>query len=141
MWKAWTLLFLLSAAAWTQEAQLEGVAVDLATGEPLGGVQVRVFSIPGDTESRAYGALSDRAGRFSIGRMEAGTYVCLGEKTGYVAMRKSANAFPNVTVKAGEHKADLKLELMPRATINGRVLDENGESPWRAARVGAPLLI
>jgi hypothetical protein len=128
MWKAWTLLLLLSAAAWTQEAQVDGLAVDLATGEPLAGVQVRVFSIPGDTESRAYGALSDRAGRFSIGRMQAGTYVCLGEKGGYVAMRKNANSFPNVTIKAGEHKTALELELMPRSILSGRVLDENGDA-------------
>jgi hypothetical protein len=127
VWKAWTLLLLVSAAAWTQEAQLEGLAVDLSTGEPLAGVQVRLFSIPGDTESRAYGALSDRGGRFSIGRMQAGTYVCLGEKSGYVAMRKNGSAFPNVTVKAGEHQTGFKLELMPRSTISGRVLDENGD--------------
>jgi hypothetical protein len=101
--------------------------VDLATGKPLAGVQVRVFSIPGGTESRAYGALSDREGRFSIGRMQAGTYACLGEKPGYIAMRKNSSAVPNVIVKAGEHKTDLKVELTLRSTISGRVFDEYGD--------------
>ncbi|MBA3972648.1 MAG: hypothetical protein C0504_00360 [Candidatus Solibacter sp.] len=127
MWRNWTLLLVLSATSWAQEAQLEGVTVDLDTGHPLAGVQVRVFSIPDGTESRAYGAVSDREGRFLIGRMQAGTYVCLGEKPGYVAMRKNSSAVPNVIVKAGEHKTDLKLELMPRSTISGRVLDEYGD--------------
>ena len=113
--------------------------MELATGKALAGVQVRIFSIPGGTEDRAYGALSDREGRFSIGGMQPGTYAFLGEKPGYVAIRKDASSVPNLTVKAGEHKTDLKVELAARSTISGRVLDEYGD-PMQSVSVQAKLV-
>jgi hypothetical protein len=123
-------LFLLSCCSLgAQPAGIEGMVVNALTGKPLARVHVRLFSFGFSGPGDAYGAMSDRAGRFSIAGVRPGAYILLPERTGFVTVRKKGNSGQvlNITVKPGQHLTDLKLEMTPRAVIMGRVLDEFGD--------------
>ena len=62
------LLFVLCSTAAAQTTGFEGVAVDAITNEPLAGVHVRLVSLANISTGQfeAYGAMSDKAGRFSV---------------------------------------------------------------------------
>ncbi len=129
------LALLLCFRAFGQDASLEGVTVDSSTGRPLAGVHVRVFTLSVNHNAKAFGATSDSAGHFSISRIPPGSYFCMGERTGYLTMGKGGGLpFPPVLLKSGERLADFKLELTPRATVAGRVLDEYGD-PLQSVQV------
>src|ERR1035441_2679712 len=75
--------FFLCATLAGQPASLEGKVVNQATGLPLAGVHVRL--VTGDfTDSGAdqivYGAISDRAGHFSVTNMKPGIYVVIPDR-------------------------------------------------------------
>jgi hypothetical protein len=131
------ILALLCACAFGQDTLLEGVTVDASTGRPLAGVHVRVLMFNANNNAKAFGAMSDSAGHFSIARIPPGGYFCIGERTGYLTLRKGGSSnvpFPSVTLKSGERVTDYRLELTPRATVSGRVLDEYGD-PMQNAQV------
>lgn len=109
-----------------QTAIFEGTAVNIATGEPLSGVHVRLLSIGNQAIEGAYGAMSDRAGHFSIAEMPAGAYVLMAERIGYAHIPAKHSA-PVMTLKAGQGLTDFRLEMAPRAVITGRVLDDAGD--------------
>lgn len=135
MRKGATLALLLCAFAFGQETLVEGITVESSTGRPIPGVHVSVFIINASMTAKAYGAMSDAAGRFSIARIPPGSYFYLGEKPGYLTLGKGgAVPFPGFTLKAGERLTGFKLEMTPRATIAGRVLDEYGD-PVQNAQV------
>ena len=125
-----TGLLLASCVCLTaQQAGIEGFAVNALTGQPLSGVHVRFFTGSSDGVDRNYGALSDSAGHFSITGMQPGSYLLSPQKTGFVFVAKRVGAVPSnlVTLRSGQHLADFKVVMTPRAVISGRVLDENGE--------------
>jgi len=104
--------------------------VDKSSGQPLPGVHVRLLK--GDfgnmLGSDVYGSVSDRAGHYSVTSMPAGTYFLLLERAGYVqAQLTGPLPFASLTLKAGDSLTGYKLEMWPRATISGRVLDEFGD--------------
>lgn len=129
MRKGALLALLFCAGAFGQDTLLEGVTVDSSTGRPLAGVHVRVFTIDRNNVAKTHGAISDSAGHFSIAKIPPGSYFCLGERTGYLSLRKGGGNIPftPVIVKSGERVTGFKLEMTPRATIAGRVLDEYGD--------------
>ena len=107
--------------------------MDRSTGQPLRGVHVRM--ITGDFGGNSgitavYGSTSDAAGHFSAAGVKPGIYMVLAERKGFVQMPASQGsplAIDLLTVKAGQHITDHKLEMTPRALIAGRVVDENGD--------------
>ncbi len=124
--------FLLCVTLAAQPASIEGTAVNQATGQPLAGVHVRLvtgdFSDSG-ADQIVYGAISDRAGHFSITDMKPGIYLVIAERVGFVAAPSAKPAKPVdfVPLKPGQQLAGYKLEMTPRATIAGRVVDEYGD--------------
>ena len=106
--------------------------VNQATGQPLAGVHVRLvtgdFSDSGNGQI-VYGAISDRAGHFSVTNMKPGIYVVIPERAGFVAASPAKPAMPVtfVPLRAGQQLAGYKLEMTPHATISGRVVDEYGD--------------
>jgi hypothetical protein len=130
MRKGAMLALLICAPAFAQETLVEGVTVDSSTGRPIAGVHVRVFTFNASMNAKTYGAMSDSAGRFSIAKIPAGSYFYIGERAGYLTLRKAGGGsvpFPALILKPGERLTDFKLQLTPRATISGRVLDEYGD--------------
>jgi hypothetical protein len=127
--KGAALFVFFCVCASAQPGAVEGVVVHAVTGQPLSGVHIRLVAGDFGSASEAYGAMSDSAGRFSMARVPAGAYILSAERTGFVYVRKTPVAGPaaSLAVKAGEHMADLKLEMAPRAIVAGRVVDENGD--------------
>ena len=122
-------LLLLCGCLRAQDPTLRGITVDSSTGRPLAGVHVHVFTLGVTGLPTSYGTVSDREGRFSIANIPPGGYFYLGEKTGYVALRKGGGVvtLPAMTIKAGEPLSGFRVEMTPRATVGGRVLDEFGD--------------
>jgi len=124
------LLLMLTTALAAQSASIDGVVVNHATGQPLSGVHVRLMT--GDFGNggidQAYGAISDKAGRFSVTGMKPGLYLVTLERAGFV-QAQSPGPMPIVSValKPGQNLTGHKLEMNPRAMILGRVVDEYGD--------------
>jgi len=124
------LLLLLAAVLTAQPASIDGVVVNHATGQPISGVQIRLMT--GDFGNggidQAYGAVSDKAGRFSVTGMKPGLYLVMLERAGFVQAQPAGPApFATVPLKAGQNLTGHKLEMNPRAKILGRVVDEYGD--------------
>ncbi len=123
--RAAVLLLLFCGCIGAQPAALEGMVVNSVTGEPLSGVHVRLLvGSPSTSPTVVYGAMTGPAGKFSIDPIAAGTYYAMLERSGFVSPMAIK---PVVKLKAGERVSDLKLEMAPRTTISGRVLDEYGD--------------
>jgi hypothetical protein len=135
------LLLLLSAAVSAQLASIDGVVVNHATGQPLSGVHVRLITGDAfgfDVADRAYGAISDKAGHFSITGVKPGVYTLTLEHVGYL---QAHTAVPDtmVALKAGQNIAGQKLEMNPRAIITGRVVDDSGDPVQRVEVTALPV--
>src|SRR5207244_187538 len=89
----------------------------------------------------AYGALSDRAGHFSIATMRPGSYVVTPERTGYLyAQIKSAQTgLDNIAIRPGQQLTGVRLEMVPRAILSGRLVDEFGDPVMRVQVAIMPL--
>jgi len=133
-----TLLLLFSALLPAQTTAFEGTAIHSITKQPLEGVHVRLIGFSFDGPGDTYGAMSDRAGHFSIATMKPGAYMLLPEYRGFVHAHKKEGPLPfaMITLKAGESVADFHLEMTPHSVITGRVLDEYGD-PVQNAQVQA----
>jgi hypothetical protein len=122
-----SLVFLLMTAAWGQSpsesAAVEGTITHAVTGAPIARAHV---SLRG---AKAYGALTNPQGSFSITGLPQGAYEASVERIGFFLP-----ATAQVVLRAGERKKDLDLKLAPLGAIAGRVLDERGE-PVESARV------
>jgi protocatechuate 3,4-dioxygenase beta subunit len=132
------LLPLLPLIAYAQPARLEGTAVNIADGQPMTGVHVRLISLATGVPGDIYGAMSDSAGHFSMAQVAPGAYVVAGERSGFVAARGGSftNPMGSLTLKPGQNLTDFKLEMTARAFISGRLLDPEGDPlPHFAIRI------
>ena len=121
---------LLAPSLSAQTTGVEGVVVNQVTGQTLSDVHVRVLT--GDvatlTVERVYGAMSDRAGHFSISNMKPGLYLIVPERTGFVFVRPPGPIPATVlALRSGQHIAGLKVEMTPCGFVSGRVVDDVGD--------------
>ena len=132
------ILLLTGACTYAQQqGSIEGTAINALTHEPLSNVHVRLIAATFGGVNGAYGAMSDRAGHFSIATIRPGTYILLPERPGFLHVQtKGSTAIPTITIKPGQSLAGYELEMSPRAVIVGRVVDESGD-PVQAVRVQA----
>jgi Carboxypeptidase regulatory-like domain len=124
------LVLLLGTCLRAQNASVEGIAIDISTGQALSGIHVRLMSEAGPARSDLnYGATSGKAGRFSIASVAPGTYMVRGIAAGYLTAGKLEGmaVLPSITLKPGQRVTDLKLEMVRHAVLTGRVLDEFGD--------------
>ena len=131
------ILLLLAGACLCaqQQGSIEGTATNALTHEPLSDVHVRLINATFTGINGAYGAISDRAGHFSIATIRPGTYILLPEHAGFLHVQtKSASAIPTLAIKPGEQLTGYQLEMTPRAVISGRVVDDSGD-PVQGLRV------
>jgi hypothetical protein len=82
-------MLLLAAVSTAQPAGIEGIVVDRDAGQPLSGVHVRMITgvFDGGGINDTYGAISDRAGHFSLTNLKPGLYLVLLERRGFVQVR------------------------------------------------------
>jgi hypothetical protein len=133
------LVCTLVAGVRAQQASFEGAAVNALTKEPLSGVHVRLLNVAMTGVTSAYGAMSDRAGHFSIATLRPGMYILSCELPGYLHAQSKDSVIPTITFRAGQQLKDFKVLMTPRAILSGRVLDDNGD-PVEEARVNAEAL-
>ena len=109
-----------------QPGSAGGVVVD-QTGKPVAGVHIRLItSDPNSNESNpaVYGAVSDKAGQFSVEGLKSGLYFVMAERTGFV---QQMSRLSMLALKAGQSLTDYKITMAARALIVGHVLDEYGD--------------
>jgi hypothetical protein len=115
--------------AGAQTASIDGVAVNVETSAPLSGVHMMLFTLPWtQSQPLAYGATSGRDGHFSMSAIQPGTYELRAELRGFShAPSKGDAQTSSISLRSGQHIADLKIEMARHAVIAGRVVDENGD--------------
>ena len=109
-----------------QTANLLGTVVD-QTGKPLTGVHIRLLTGDfgtDDPDLTVYGAVSDKAGQFSVENMKASLYFVMAERTGFV---QQTSRLSTLALKPGQHLTDYKIVMASRALIVGHALDEYGD--------------
>src|SRR5512140_1309035 len=119
-----TVALLLSFAALlgAQQAGIEGVALNQTTGEPVQGVHVRLYSGIGiEGATIAYGAVSDRQGRFSVAAMPPGNYVVDAGRTGFYSI--PGDGFmgrTEVALRPGQTLSQYRIQMLPLIPVSGR---------------------
>ena len=119
------ILFVAAGCLCAQPAGVTGTVAD-QTGKPLAGVHVRLLSGDLGAEDRkltVYGAISDKAGHFSLDAVPPGLYFVMAERAGWV---QQISDLATIAVKPGE-TTDYKIAMAARAAISGHVLDEYGD--------------
>lgn len=118
------LLVWLAAGAFAQEgATVLGTVANSATHTGLGGVAVTLWTQQGVH----YNATTDETGAYQISGMTPGRYFSRFEKNGFVEVsRDGPSANSALPVGAGGTPIRLDTELVPLATVRGRVVDPEG---------------
>lgn len=121
-------VLLLSSALAAQPASVEGSVIDDTSGQPLAGAHISLLAGDFGNIKEAYGAVSDRAGHFSIAALPAGSYIVLADRTGFLQARKADDPIlPTLHLKAGQQLAGFAVRMAARAVIAGHVVDEAGD--------------
>ena len=108
---------------------IEGIVTREPGSQPLKKVVAEVIADDQMGGGSNYTATTDVDGHFSIDKVAAGNYRLYLEKTGFVEInsrgRKSDGRF--LAVRDGEQIKDLLLQMLPTATVSGRIVDEDGD--------------
>lgn len=106
---------------------LSVIATDAVTGQSLRSANIIVQSVTGGKPSSV---ATDPSGRATIERVEAGRYTLTAQKDGYLTVsygaRFTGQPGRSVTVEPG-HAVEIAFQMVPGATIRGRVVDSEGE--------------
>ncbi|MGA3189072.1 MAG: carboxypeptidase regulatory-like domain-containing protein [Bryobacteraceae bacterium] len=124
------LILAASAAAQTpdQTGSITGVVTDAVSKLPVKKTLISAqpngnFNGP---RLAAQSATTDAAGTFTLNNLPAGKYRLTFQHSDYPQSRFGGQS-KMVEVKAGESTASVTVELMPGASVTGRVLDEDGD--------------
>jgi hypothetical protein len=125
-WSA--VVFLIAIGLHAQPSGIDGTVMNSVTREPIAGLHVRLQRAGVDpSDAAVYGAISTRTGHFSIAGMPAGVYQLKPESPDYIYVPKGRSPDEPVVLKAGAPLSGFQLEMTPRAVIQGRIVDENGD--------------
>lgn len=116
-----TLAVLLCCAVWAQDGVIAGSVPDAASHVPLPGVRVSI-----DTEGFEASAVSDGAGGFRFDHLSPTSYYVRARMTGYLGS-EAQGAFYRVDLRTRATRDDLRIELTPKASVEGTVFDEDGK--------------
>lgn len=116
----------------TGKASLEGTVIDASTREPVKKASVTLMG------STRLNAVTDASGHFAFRQLPAGQYSiqAQSEKYPFVPPGVGEGNFLSFSLAADEQKQDVGLTLTPGASIQGRVVDEDG-SPMARCDVTA----
>src|SRR5579875_2567672 len=131
-----------------EEYAVSGRATDSVTGAPVRKATIRLSSValtssspksPGLVAVRLT-TISDQDGKFRFEHLQLGEYRLSGERSGYVATEYGAKTsweLGRILVLGPEsHSAEVAVELVPQASIDGKVTDADG-TPASAVMVHA----
>ena len=115
---------------------IEGQVVNAATGEPVRKVSLVLMPVmsrqgQGQGPGGSYSTNTDASGQFSMKDVKPGTYMLMGERTGFVrgsyGARSQMQQGSPLTIASGQVVKAISFRLQPHAVISGRILDEDGE--------------
>lgn len=121
-----------------QGVLLGGRALNAQTGEPLGKVEVRLFSGNGTLGKAAsvYSARTALDGSFLIEAIPAGNYLLTLARRAFATNAAELSGLPSarpqsrgwlLTLRAGQSIRGVEIRMPPSAVITGQVVDEDGE--------------
>jgi len=135
------MLLCASAALFVLTAQQEkagttellGRVVNTSSGEPVHKATVTLRPLRSAQDKEIIGA-TDSEGKFCFKDVPPGDYDLAAQKNGFLRTKYDST----LSLRSGDHVADIALRLTPAAIIRGRVVDEDGEPlagaevrPWR----------
>ena len=138
-------LFVLAALFFAQQpgpaprviSSVQGSVINALTGEGLRKATVILRST--DTEKGiSYAEEADPNGHFRIDDVQPGEYTVTADRQGFFLQPDGAPGAPapQLKIAAGEQINNLVVKMAPTASINGRVVDQDGD-PVRGAVVRA----
>lgn len=128
-----SLLAMISAGGWSVRAQqqpatgsIHGAVVDAGTNDPLPGARVTAES----TNRVAIVTTTNAAGEFAFTNLDPGPYELTFAARGYVQQRygqkSTGGAGMPAEILAGQVVRGLVTRLTPTGSVEGRILDSNG---------------
>ena len=106
---------------------VEGIVVNAVTGVGIGGATVRLTF-----RQDHYETVTDGAGEFRISGIKPGDYVAIAEKATYSVPPSQALRRAQVHIGSEKEPVRLRFELLPPATLRGRVFGIDGNPAVRA---------
>jgi hypothetical protein len=125
-----SLLTITAAIAQEQTGRIEGVVIDAASHQPVKKATIFINFLgpqPADTHNQARSTVTtDASGAFAFSNLAAGQYEVIVQHQNYpqTGMRGPRKT---LQVVAGETAPSVTVELIPGATVSGRVVDEDGD--------------
>ncbi len=117
----WTAAIPSLCFAQTETFTLAGRVLNVSSGAPVRRVLVQL-----DGDPKPLAVLSDDQGAFRFERLSAGDYSLTTSKPGFrLASSQPQTEFQSLTL--GPSKTDINVMLEPLASIDGRVLDNDGD--------------
>lgn len=118
-----------SAAAGVK-AEISGMVLDAATGQPLkkAWVTARVLERGGRSGSTT---VTDSQGHFVLRDLDAGRYTLAAQRNGYVnqtyGQKNAGEQGTTISLNPGQKLTDISFRLVQGGVISGRVVDEDSE--------------
>ncbi|HKR28178.1 MAG TPA: carboxypeptidase-like regulatory domain-containing protein, partial [Acidobacteriaceae bacterium] len=107
---------------------IAGVVVNAATGAPVDGVDVRLFT-PGEQGAQAGESLTDANGAFRFSGLPQGKYRLQASRRGYITSGyQDHNGFSTAIVTGPQQDTShLRFALTPFGVIDGTISDDSGD--------------
>jgi Carboxypeptidase regulatory-like domain len=116
------LAFLVAAALWAQDTgSVEGTVVNSVTGVGISGATVYLNS------GTHYKTVTDGAGTFQFSGIKPGDYMANVEKSLFTPAPATSFPPPRIHVGPGNEPVRVRFELLPPATLRGRVFGIDGK--------------
>ncbi|HEY6344695.1 MAG TPA: carboxypeptidase-like regulatory domain-containing protein [Bryobacteraceae bacterium] len=114
--------FLIATALWAQDTgSVDGTVVNSVTGVGISGATVYLIS------ATHYETVTDGAGTFQFSGIKPGDYVAHAEKSLFTPAPATSFPPPRIHVGPGKDPVRLRFELLPPATLRGRVFGIDGK--------------
>jgi hypothetical protein len=126
--KCAVLLVLMTPVIIAQNGAVEGIVTNSATQAGIPGVVVTLTASTGarDSQVGTYRTTSDASGAFRIADVQEGRYSASFQKTGFVGLAPDQPANRPFLVAPRGDPLRLSAELVPGASLRGRVVDSEG---------------
>jgi hypothetical protein len=115
--------FLIAAALWAQDTgSVEGIVVNSVTGVGISGATVYL-----NFRNDHYETVTDGAGTFQFSGVKPGDYIAHAEKSLFSPPPPISFPPPRIHVESSKDPIRLRFELLPPATLRGRVFGFDGK--------------